>query len=131
MQAHAGGRWVRRISILARKVEKVPRRFSRKCHPSQRTDVRFQVKFQECLFSAFDSAKAVADGAVIWFAKKSVVARATRFAFGTDVTRPYDSKNPEHKGRKVTKSALGERVGNAWAEVVGKVAENVFDVNTR
>jgi hypothetical protein len=67
------------------------------------------------------SAKAVADGAVIWFAKQTVVARATRFAFGTDVMRPYDPDNPDHRGRRIIKSAVGDRVDDAWGEIVAKV----------
>lgn len=35
--------------------------------------------------------------------------------------RPYDPDNPEHRGRRIIKSAVGDRVDDAWGEIVAKV----------
>jgi hypothetical protein len=69
-----------------------------------------------CLESAFEiglnecSGKAVADGTVIWYVRNSVIARATRFAFGTSVMVAYDQDKAEHQSRFVSPTAIGERV---------------------
>jgi hypothetical protein len=39
------------------------------------------------------------EGAVIWYLKQLVASRAARFAVGTDINRPYDAANPQHRQR--------------------------------
>ncbi|PVF93799.1 hypothetical protein CPB86DRAFT_767082 [Serendipita vermifera] len=45
------------------------------------------------------SKKAAAEGAVVWYLKQLVSSRAARYAVGTDINRPYDSANPQHRER--------------------------------
>ncbi|KAG8716979.1 hypothetical protein FRC09_014937 [Ceratobasidium sp. 395] len=67
------------------------------------------------------TSKAVADGAVIWSAKHSVVRRATRMPYGVEVGEPYNSQNPNHMGGVTYKHASGiTHVPGCWSQVVGK-----------
>ncbi|KAJ1299641.1 hypothetical protein OPQ81_002630 [Rhizoctonia solani] len=67
------------------------------------------------------NAKAVADGSVLWCAKRSVVARATRMAYGIQVVTPYDRNNAEHCGRRTVVECDGvEKVVGLWSQIVGQ-----------
>ncbi|KAH7100086.1 hypothetical protein BKA62DRAFT_801954 [Auriculariales sp. MPI-PUGE-AT-0066] len=46
------------------------------------------------------SKKAAAEGAVIWYTRQTVVARASRAHFGTDTTVAYNSELREHRQRQ-------------------------------
>jgi hypothetical protein len=76
-------------------------------------------------------AKAVAEGAVIWYIQQAVTARATRFAYGIQVFPAYDASDPRHKGRP-TKwfSGLGNQVTGVWHQITPKVcAQTMVDSN--
>ncbi|CAE6366755.1 unnamed protein product, partial [Rhizoctonia solani] len=67
------------------------------------------------------TAKAAADGAVIWWGKLSVVSRATRMPFGVDVQVPYDAREPSHAGRSVYRGVDGlDYVSGKWSQIVGR-----------
>ncbi|CAE6486340.1 unnamed protein product, partial [Rhizoctonia solani] len=67
------------------------------------------------------NAKAVADGSVIWGAKRSVIARATRMAYGIQMIAPYDQKNDDHCGRPTVVECDGvEKVVGLWSQIVDK-----------
>jgi hypothetical protein len=66
------------------------------------------------------TAKAVADGAVVWFIQQSVVARATRFAFGVPMGAPYNPFDSRHVGRTVYNDIDGKWVRGCWSEIVAK-----------
>src|SRR5260370_42469594 len=67
--------------------------------------------------------KAVSDGAVIWHATSSVIARACRFQYGIIKYEPYDSKNVRHDGRPTFKGVDGEvNVRNVWHPIVQRVS---------
>ena|SRR5258707_12711827 len=67
--------------------------------------------------------KAVSDGAVIWRATSSVIARACRFQYGITISVPYDSKNARHDGRPTFKGDDGRVfVGNVWRPIVQRVS---------
>ncbi|CUA68940.1 hypothetical protein RSOLAG22IIIB_08194 [Rhizoctonia solani] len=67
------------------------------------------------------NAKAVADGSVIWGAKRSVIARATRMAYGIQMIAPYDQKNDDHRGRPTVVECDGvEKVVGLWSQIVDK-----------
>ncbi|KAF8337473.1 uncharacterized protein EI90DRAFT_2968350 [Cantharellus anzutake] len=74
------------------------------------------------IVTANDStAKAVSDGAVIWRAASSVVARACRFQYGISTSVKYDSKNPLHSGRLPFKDIDGsELVSGVWDPIVSR-----------
>lgn len=69
----------------------------------------------------FPSAKAVADGAIIWFAKQAVKARATRYAFGVHNMVTYNAADPRHQNRPVHTDREGEFVWGVWSEIVPRV----------
>jgi hypothetical protein len=66
------------------------------------------------------TSKAVADGAVFWYIKRSVVARAARFSFGTTCLREYDLHNGRHARRRLYDTPLGKRVNHAWVQIIEK-----------
>ncbi|KDQ12540.1 hypothetical protein BOTBODRAFT_146727 [Botryobasidium botryosum FD-172 SS1] len=69
------------------------------------------------------NAKAVADGAVIWFAKSAVTGRATRSAFGTDVSITGLVPLLAMLGvqdRKVKIGPRGPFYEGGWSQIVGK-----------
>ncbi len=67
--------------------------------------------------------KAVSDGAVIWRAASSVIARACRFQYGTIRYLPYDSNNLRHDGRPTFKGVDGRvNVNNVWDPIVQRVS---------
>ncbi|ELU36999.1 hypothetical protein AG1IA_08972 [Rhizoctonia solani AG-1 IA] len=68
------------------------------------------------------TAKAVADGAVIWCGKLSVVSRATRMPFGVEINDPYNAREPNHAGRPVHRHDAGyDYVTGKWSQIVGRV----------
>ena len=67
--------------------------------------------------------KAVSDGAVIWHATSSVIARACRFQYGSIAYVPYDSKNARHRERSTFKGVDGrDNVDNVWHPIVKRVS---------
>ncbi|KAF8695747.1 ATP binding, partial [Rhizoctonia solani] len=67
------------------------------------------------------TAKAVADGAVIWCGKLSVVSRATRMPFGVEINDPYNAREPNHAGRPVHRHDAGyDYVTGKWSQIVGR-----------
>jgi hypothetical protein len=59
---------------------------------------------------------------VLWVTKKSVVARATRFAFGVHVVTPCDDQSALRLGRPIVRLLDGSAgVKGAWSEIVPKV----------
>ncbi|KAG8775594.1 hypothetical protein FRC12_001400 [Ceratobasidium sp. 428] len=67
------------------------------------------------------TSKAVADGAVIWSAKQSVIKRATRMPYGVAVAETYNSRDPNHMGRVTYRHADGTKhVRGYWSQIVGK-----------
>jgi hypothetical protein len=65
------------------------------------------------------SGKAVADGAVAWYIRRSVTGRATRFAYGISVTRLYDPSDWRHNGRS---DPEGDAIKRCWSEIVDKAS---------
>jgi hypothetical protein len=63
------------------------------------------------------TAKAVADGAVIWFAKQAVGARVPRFAFGCDQMARFNASDPRHRGRKTFQNRDGTFVTGVWSVI--------------
>jgi len=76
------------------------------------------------------ASKAVADGAVIWFARHVVTARAARFAFGTDMLVPSEPMHGPKLGRKIVQSPSGPHLEGGWSEIVtkGRVMETQEEV---
>jgi len=67
------------------------------------------------------SSKAVADGAVLWFARHVVTARATRYAFGIRAGVRIEPIEPAKVGRKVTQGISGgPYYDGGWKEIVSK-----------
>ncbi|KDQ12466.1 hypothetical protein BOTBODRAFT_34434 [Botryobasidium botryosum FD-172 SS1] len=64
------------------------------------------------------TSKAVADGAVIWFARHAVTARATRYAFGCSVSVSPEPLTDEKVGRRTINGAMGPRIPGFWSEIV-------------
>ncbi|KAG8793238.1 hypothetical protein FRC12_003455 [Ceratobasidium sp. 428] len=65
------------------------------------------------------TSKAVADGAVIWSAKLSVIKRATRTSYGTEVSVGYNPQNPGHASRTVVRWDDGiDHVSGYWEQLV-------------
>ncbi|KDQ53846.1 hypothetical protein JAAARDRAFT_414401 [Jaapia argillacea MUCL 33604] len=62
--------------------------------------------------------KAAVSGALVWFLKHSVVARAARFAFGQRIIVPYNSHDPEHVKRGFARYPNGDFVNGGWDLVV-------------
>jgi hypothetical protein len=67
------------------------------------------------------SAKAVSDGAIIWFLKQSVIARATRFEFGIEIKNPATADLARVLGRKLMESKNGDYIHGYWSAIVSKV----------
>ncbi|CAE6471138.1 unnamed protein product [Rhizoctonia solani] len=66
-------------------------------------------------------AKAVADGAVVWYGHNSVTSRATRMSYGVTIQVKYDPYDPEHQGRKSYLDATGQyKVHGVWSEIAKK-----------
>ncbi|KAJ1299868.1 hypothetical protein OPQ81_002662 [Rhizoctonia solani] len=67
------------------------------------------------------TAKAVADGAVIWCGKTSVTSRATRAAYGLDINVPYNPSDRDHYGRRIHRHAAGyEYLIHGWSQIIGQ-----------
>jgi len=65
------------------------------------------------------TAKAVAEGAVVWGTQPSVDARACRFSYGIETCEIYDPNEEEHKGRATSRWLDGtDRVYNVWSAIV-------------
>ncbi|KAF8722456.1 ATP binding, partial [Rhizoctonia solani] len=74
------------------------------------------------------NAKAVADGSVLWCAKRTVVSRATRMAYGIEILTAYDRNNVDHCGRKTSIQLDGiEKVSGFWSQIVSK--DTVMEAN--
>ena len=73
-------------------------------------------------FYYLDSAKAASEGSVLWAIRKSVVARATRFAFGVDMYMAADTFAAQVLSRQLIKRFDGSTaVAGRWSEIVPKV----------
>jgi len=73
-------------------------------------------------FYYLDRAKAASEGSVLWAIRKSVVARATRFAFGVDMHMPTNPPTADRFGRRLIKRHDGSTaVAGRWSEIVPKV----------
>jgi len=66
------------------------------------------------------TAKAVADGAVVWSIQGAVTARATRFAYGTEISIPVEPLEGEKIGRTVVSGPSGPRIEGGWSEIIAK-----------
>eukprot|EP00918_Siedleckia_nematoides_P076137 GHVU01166531.1.p1 GENE.GHVU01166531.1~~GHVU01166531.1.p1 ORF type:complete len:546 (+),score=50.24 GHVU01166531.1:96-1640(+) len=77
------------------------------------------------------TAKAVADGGIIWYAKNAVTSRATRFAYGTETLVDYNPKLSEHQGRNVRETLGGATVSGGWSQIIAKdtVIDDKEDTN--
>ncbi|KAF8602531.1 hypothetical protein BDV93DRAFT_545197 [Ceratobasidium sp. AG-I] len=65
------------------------------------------------------SAKAVADGSVVWRIEQSVVSRVLGFSYGIKVAPPYNPILPQHLGRIKSMSCSGMLcVSGAWSKIV-------------
>ena len=68
--------------------------------------------------------KAVAEGAISYYIDHLVSSRVSRFTFGIEVTRPFDSTNEEHLKRLSQAYAAPSghlRLQGIFSEVLGKV----------
>ncbi|KDQ12467.1 hypothetical protein BOTBODRAFT_176407 [Botryobasidium botryosum FD-172 SS1] len=76
------------------------------------------------------TSKAVADGAVIWFIRHAVTARATRYAFGTDILVNVEPIQGPKIGRRVLQTPSGPYFDGGWREMVpkGRVLENSDEI---
>lgn len=63
----------------------------------------------------------MADGAVIWFVRHVVTARATRYSFGTDILVSVEPMLPPKVGRRVLQTPSGPYFDGGWREIVPKV----------
>jgi hypothetical protein len=69
--------------------------------------------------------KAAAEGAVYWYAKKFVVARAARRTYGIAVNTEYESSLPAHQARSHTvfSSLTGRQMVPGWfSQLIAKVS---------
>src|SRR6202043_1714082 len=74
------------------------------------------------LISAPARAKAASEGSVLWYINRNVVARATRFAFGSPVFIQCTVEDALLLGRSWVNSIGGkEGVNGGWSEIVRKV----------
>jgi hypothetical protein len=86
---------------------------------SRRESIAFQNSSHLTIYER--RAKAVSDGAAIWFIQHAVTTRATRFAFGIAAREYYRASNPAHAGRTVEHVVGVDFVDNVWSEIVPKV----------
>ncbi|PVF93798.1 hypothetical protein CPB86DRAFT_876888 [Serendipita vermifera] len=77
--------------------------FGESPYMQQRLRTTFKPKGTEVVTVDQPSKKAAADGAIIWYLKQMVSARAARFTLGTDILRPYDPDDFEHRRRSALK----------------------------
>ncbi|KAF8328516.1 uncharacterized protein EI90DRAFT_2974277 [Cantharellus anzutake] len=81
----------------------------------------FEIRDTQIVTANDSTAKAVSDGAVIWRATSSVVARACRFQYGSPLNVKYDSKNPLHSGRLPWKDIDGRSaISGVWGPIVNR-----------
>ncbi|KEP53961.1 heat shock 70 kDa protein 12A [Rhizoctonia solani 123E] len=81
----------------------------------------YEPRGSKIVLSDESSAKAVADGAVIWGANCSVVSRAPRYSFGIHEEMPYRPMIDDPVGRKPYTTFAGDvRVKGGWSEIVPK-----------
>lgn len=66
------------------------------------------------------SAKPVADGAAMWAVAQTVSSRATRYAYGIDMSIPRNNRDEEHRSRPIIKFTSSERVDGAWSEIIAR-----------
>ncbi|KAF8593068.1 hypothetical protein BDV93DRAFT_590255, partial [Ceratobasidium sp. AG-I] len=94
---------------------------------------RLKTDFGSSLVTLNDkTAKAVADGCVIWQMEQSVASRAVRFSYGAEVTPPFHPLLPHHMERTKYIAAHGMMiVTGAWSEIVKQIystgSANRFD----
>jgi hypothetical protein len=78
-------------------------------------------KGAEVILANNSTAKAVAEGAVIWNIQHSVTARAVRFAYGLENFPLYNSKDPSQVGRqRLSTVNRGWIVDHVWLSLVKK-----------
>ncbi|KDQ12480.1 hypothetical protein BOTBODRAFT_176419 [Botryobasidium botryosum FD-172 SS1] len=77
------------------------------------------------------TAKAVADGAIVWSIQGAVTARATRFAYGTEISVPVEPLVGEKIGRPVVLGPSGPRIEGGWSEIIPKhkVIEDKYETS--
>ncbi|KAL5632499.1 hypothetical protein ACGC1H_005447 [Rhizoctonia solani] len=81
----------------------------------------YEPRGSKLVLSNESSAKAVADGAVIWGASCSVVSRAPRYSFGIHQEVQYRPLIDDPAGRKPYTTLAGKiRVEGGWSEIVHK-----------
>ncbi|EUC60269.1 heat shock 70 kDa protein 12A, putative [Rhizoctonia solani AG-3 Rhs1AP] len=81
----------------------------------------YETRGSKIVLSDESSAKAVADGAVIWGASCSVVSRAPRYSFGIHQQAQYRPLIDDPAGRKPYTTLAGKvRVDGGWSEIVHK-----------
>ncbi|CAE6412751.1 unnamed protein product [Rhizoctonia solani] len=81
----------------------------------------YEPRGSKLVLSNESSAKAVADGAVIWGASCSVVSRVPRYSFGVQVQIKYRPLIDDPAGRKPYTTLAGKvRVNGGWSEIVHK-----------
>lgn len=67
------------------------------------------------------TAKAVADGAVIWSVAGSVAGRAPRSSVGLEIMANYNPAISEHQGRAIVSDADGiDKVSGRWGQIAAK-----------
>jgi hypothetical protein len=73
--------------------------------------------------NGFASTKAVANGALAWYLDKSVSVRVNKYHYGTWVSLPWTSSDPEMIDRLPFVDNTGEaRVTGGWSGIVTKVS---------
>jgi uncharacterized protein YfcZ (UPF0381/DUF406 family) len=77
------------------------------------------------------TAKAVADGSVIFHIKQAVAGRVPRYAFGIPVSTLFNPANPRHHGRTIVRDRAGAWVPGVWGVIARKdqVVQNGQDIS--
>ncbi|KAB5593091.1 Heat shock protein HSP70 [Ceratobasidium theobromae] len=82
---------------------------------------RYEPKGCQITLTNDATAKAVAEGAVIWSIANSVCSRAPRYSFGVVCSLPFYPWLPDHQGRQTHVAVNGQRViRGAWSQIVKK-----------
>lgn len=58
----------------------------------------------------------------MWAVAQTVSSRATRYAYGIDMSIPRNNRDEEHRSRPAIKLTSGERIDGAWSEIVARVS---------
>jgi hypothetical protein len=98
-----------------------------------------QMDRRQCLFlpevtpsthTFLPSTKAVANGALAWYLDNSVSARINKYHYGTEISTPWISSDPEINSRPRITDASGELVvTGAWSSIVAQVNLQVLATN--